>query len=183
MWDWATLQPIGQTMWDWGSKMGIGGVVVWLLQRWFGKRDEAAKRGWERVDAAQPELGPRTNHGGQYVVQLEVVNRGHGPARTRRLGFTDIQEVATRDEIPVGQARLTVELNVQGSSLFNPESNGEAQITLVYVDKYENEYRHLIPVTRQTRADGGFSMAMDLHNYTNKPPVLSKARLREIGGS
>ncbi len=154
MWDWATLQSTGQTVWDSGSKMGLGAAVVWLLQRWIGKRDKAAERGQARVDAAQPELVPTGNPGGQYVVQLQVENRGSGPARTRCLGFTDVQEIPTPEEIPVGQARVTAPLNVQGSPLFNPTSNGRAEITLVYVDRYESEYRLLIPVTRQRRAEG-----------------------------
>jgi hypothetical protein len=183
MWDWATLQSTGQTVWDWGSKMGIGGVAVWLLQRWFSKRDKAGERGQARVDAAQPELVPTGNAGTQYVVQLYIENRGSGTARTRSLGFTAVQEIPTLDEVPVGQARLTAGLNVQGSPLFDPASNGQAEIRLVYVDRYDNEYRLLIPVTRQNRADGGFNMAMDWHHYTNIIPKLPKTRLREIGGA
>jgi len=180
--DWAALQGIGQTLWEWGTKLGLGGVGGWWLKRLLDQRDRAVERGRARVDAAQPELAPRNNHGTQYVVQLEVENRGKGPARTRRLGFTGVQEVATLDEIPAGQARITAALNVQGSPLFDPASDGHAEITLVYVDKYENEYRLRIPVMRAPRADGGFNMVIDWHNVTNETPTPSKARLREIGG-
>ncbi len=39
----ASVEGWSQTVWDWASKMGLGGLVVWLVQRWFNKRDKAAK--------------------------------------------------------------------------------------------------------------------------------------------
>jgi hypothetical protein len=180
MWEWVTWQSVG-TAWDWGSKIGLGAVGVWLLQRWFGKRDKAVDRGHGRVDAARPELVHVGGVGGQCVVQLQVENRGSGTARTRRIGFTGVEEIATLDEVPVGQARITAGLNVERSPFFTAAHDGCAEIALVYADRYDNEYRLIIPVTRQGRADGGFNMVIDFHHYTNITPKLSKTRLREIG--
>jgi hypothetical protein len=65
--------------------------------------------------------------------------------------------------------------------LFDPGSNGQAEITLVYVDRYDNEYRLEVPVTRQQRADGGFNMVIDWNGYRTRAPRLSGRRRREIG--
>jgi hypothetical protein len=72
-------------------------------------------------------------------------------------------------------------LYVQGSPLFDPASQGQAEIMLLHLDRYDNEYRLIVPVTRQQRADGGFNMAIDWHHYANVAPKLSKGKLREIG--
>jgi len=183
MWDWMTWQSVAQTAWDWGGKIGLGAGAFWLIQRWISQRDKSAERGRALVDAAHPELVPTTNFGGQHSVQVNVRNDGIGPARTLRIAFTGVPEIATVDNVPVGQERVTTPLNVRGSPLFDPAYHGQAEITLIYADRYNNEYRLTIPVTRQPRADGGFNMVIDWHNYKNVPPNLTKKRLREIGGS
>ena len=169
--------------WDWASKMGLGGLLVWFVQRWLSKRDKQAERGQQLVDAARPELVATTNLGGQYTVQLNVENRGKGPARTLRMGFTGVAEIEARDEVPGGQTRLTASLNIQGSAFFTEAHEGRAEITVIYADRFDNEYRLILPVTRQKRADGGFNMVIRWLDYKNAGPRLSKKRLREIGGS
>jgi hypothetical protein len=168
-------------LWDWLSKMGLGGLIVWLIQRWIGKRDKAVDRGRQLVDDARPELVPINNLGDRNTVALNVVNRGKGTARTLRLTFTGVQEIETRDEVPVGQQRTTARLNVQGSPFFTQGRDGRAEITLVYADRYRSEYRLILPVTRQPRADGGFNPAFDFTNYRHVEPKLTKRTLREIG--
>jgi hypothetical protein len=183
MWDWATWQTVEQTAWDWGSKIGLGGVVVWLIQRWFSKRDKAAERGRALVDGARPELVPMTNLGSQYVVALAVENQGKGVARTLRVGFTGVREIETRDDVPVSQMRQVATLNVRDSPFFTEAHDGRADITLAYADRYDNEYRLTIPVTRRRRDDGGFNMDVHMPEHQNIEPKLSKTRLRKIGGS
>jgi len=168
-------------LWDWFSKVGIGGLIGWFVRRWFERRDKAADRGRQLVDDARPELVPVNNLGDRYTVALNVENRGKGTARTLRLGFTGIQEVETRDEVPMQQQRTTARLNVQGSPFFTEAHDGRAEINLVYADRYGNEYRLILPVTRQARADGGFNPVFDWPNYRQVEPKLTKKRLREIG--
>ena len=167
-------------LWDW-LKISFGGLIGWFLRRWIERRDKAADRGRGLVDDARPELVPTGNFGDQYTVAINVENRGKGTARTLRIGFTGVQEIATRDDVPAGQERLTARLNVQGSPFFTEAHNGHGEITLVYADRFGNEYSLIIPVARQKRADGGFNMVFDWTNYSTIEPTLTKKRLREIG--
>jgi len=181
--DWETWRSVGATTWDWGSKIGLGAVALWLIQRWFSQRDKAAERGRALVDSARPRLVPTNNSGTQYILSLTVENHGHDVARTRRVGFTGVPEINTVDEIPVNQGRQLATLGVQGSPLFDPAHDGHAEITLVYIDLFDNEYRLTIPVTRQLRADGTFNMVIQWNGHQNVSPTLTKKRLRKIGGS
>ena len=173
---------MGRTVWDWASKMGAGAVILWFVQRWFGKRDKAVERGQTLVENARPELIPMGNVGSQYVVGLMIENRGTGLARTLRIGFTGVSEIPSIDEVPPGQSRQAATLNVQGAPFFTSADDSRGDICLVYADRYGNEYSLLIPVTRRSRADGTFNMEIHTRDYKTLAPKLSKARLRGIGG-
>jgi hypothetical protein len=182
MWEAAPWQVI----WDWGSKIGLGGVAVWLVQRWISQRDKAAERGRSLVDDASPELVPLGNRGDQYTIELEVRNQGKGVARTLRLGFPGYADYATRVEVPVGAIGRTGGLDVRNSPFFTERDNeraGHAEIALAYADRYGNEYRLVIPVERQRRDDGGFNMDIRRRDYQTVAAKLTKKRLRKIGGS
>lgn len=158
-------------------------AIAWWIKRFVDARDGAISRGREMVADARPRLVPMTNSGTQYVLALTVENHGQGVARTRRVGFTGVPEIDTVDEVPFNQARQVATLNVQGSPFFTPAHDGHGEITLVYADLFDNEYRLTIPVTRQPRADGTFNMVVQRNGHQNVGPTLTKKRLREIGGS
>ncbi len=83
----------------------LGGRSLWGIP-------STVQRGRQIVDDARPERVPMKNLGSQDIVQLNVENRGKGQSRTRRLGFTGVPVIETRDEAPVGQSRLTARFNV-----------------------------------------------------------------------
>jgi len=167
--------------WDWLSKMGLGGLIGWFVRRWIERRDKAADRGRQLVDDARPELVPRSSLGTQYVVALEIENRGKGTARTLSIGFTGVPAMPTGDDVPASRARQTATLNVQDSPFFTAAHDGHGEVTLVYADRFGNEYSMILPVTRLPRNDGGFNMVFDWHNYRIVEPTRTKRRLREIG--
>ena len=96
--------------------------------------------------------------------------------------MTGVRNRETKDEVPVGQSRLTARLHMlKDSPLYDEAASGQAELALLYVDRYENEYRLVVPVTRQKRADGGFNPQFHWQDYKTIEPKLSKKRLREIG--
>jgi hypothetical protein len=175
MWD-----AVG-VVWDWASKMGLGGLTLWLAQRWLATRDKAVERGRQLVDDARPELEPLTNAGGQYSIALTLENRGKGTASVRRIGFTGVQAIETKTKVPAGRRGTLPEYHVHSSPFFTREHGGDATIAVVYADRFGNEYSLSIPVTRTPRADSGFNMVLHFSRSDTRGPTLSKKHLRKIG--
>jgi hypothetical protein len=96
-----------------------------------------------------------------------------------RIGFTGVPGVESRFVVPVGQKKDMAYLDASASPLLT--NRDHAEITLVYVDRHENEYRLIIPVSRERRADGDFNMVIDWPGQRTVPPTLTKKRFREIG--
>jgi hypothetical protein len=131
--DWMTWQTVAQTAWDWGSKIGLGGVIGWFLQRWIGSRDKTSDRGRARVEAARPEAVPI---GGVFMgdgrATIHLRNRGSGAARGIRVTFTGSAAHALVNELEPGARSDTPDMKL-GDSLFFREAVAQpAELTVSF---------------------------------------------------
>ena len=182
MWDWDAWQTVGQSAWDWGSKIGLGGVGGWFLKRWLGSRDSAADRGRECMAAARPEVVPT---GGTFLGDfrgtISLQNRGPGAARDIRVTFTGSAAVARVPEIVADQRRETQEMKLGDSPFFHRKLSEPAELTARFCDCFGHEYVVALPFLQEPVGNRfGPLPAWGPHRLI-KPKVSTK-RLREIGG-
>lgn len=189
MMDWAMWQIVTQTAWDWGGKLGVGGlvggVIGWFLKRWFGSRDSAADRGRARVAEARPEVvpvGSGTVFRGDHSVTVGLQNRGTGAARDVRVTFTGSAAVARVAEIEASQRRETPRMNLNDSPFFQRKFSEPAELTVQFRNRFDHEYVVVLPVNQE---DGGnhFGPLPAWGQHRMMEPELTKKQLREIGGA
>jgi len=186
--DWETWRSIGATAWDWGAKMGLGGllfgVVRWVLQRRISDHDKSVERGRSKLEKARPEVvpvaAPVTVNNLSTVVELR--NRGVGPARDVRVTFTGSSAVGRISEIEPGKAAFTEELHLSDTPFFRQRLAEPAELVVRFKDRFECEYTVVLPVEQDDRGTR-FDMRPVWGGHRVIEPSLSKRRLREIGGS
>lgn len=185
MWDWAAWQTVGQTAWDWGSKMGLGGVIGWFLQRWFGARDRAVDRGRALVADARPDVVPTTDSVfmGDHRARIHLRNDGPGAARDIRVTFTGSGAEAGVPEIGAGQSHDAPEMKLSDSPFFHQKLSEPAKLTVTFKDRFQNEYKVELSVQQERRNDGEFNPLPEWGQRHVTGPRLTKRRLREIGSS
>ena len=184
---WETWQGLGQTAWDWGSKMGLGGLLVgvgsWLLRRKIGERDKAVERGRDLVKEARPEVVIDSSAFAQHRGSFQLHNRGPGHARNVEVMFTGSRGMARVREVPSGARPLTPEVDFGDSSFFREAGIGLAELTVSCENRFGDKYSVVLPVHQEHRADGRFNMLPQWGQHRVLEPKPTKKRLREIGRS
>ena len=180
MWDAVAWQLV----WDWGSKMGLGGLALWLIQRWTGSRDKALERGRQRIEEATPEIvSMNCTFTGDHHGTFTLRNRGSGIARDIRVGFTGSRNVARLHEIETDRTAETPDVSFADAPFFRQPLVEPAQLTVSFKDRYGTEYIVTLEVKQEGRADGRYNMAPAWREPNYSKPKLSKKLLREIGRS
>jgi hypothetical protein len=185
--DVESWEALAHTVWDWGSKMGLGGLVValvgWFLRRRLDERDKAVERGRASLRDARPEVVPI---GGAFMGDhrgtFRLHNRGPGAARGIRVTFPGAKAEGHINDIDAGHRRDTPEVDFSDSTFFRTALPAPAELTVRYQDRYGNEYSVTLPVRQEQRADGRFHMLPEWGNYRVIEPKLTDKRLREMGG-
>lgn len=171
-----------QVIWDWGSKLGLGGAAFWLIQRWFGARDKAVDRGRSRIEDARPEVIPTTGvFLGDGRGQFTLTNRGRGTAQDINVTFTGSTALGRVPELGPGQRRDTSEMRMGDSPFFRERLTEDAELTVRYRDRFGNDYVVRLPIAQDQR-DGRFNILPRWGGHRIGEPSLTKNRLREIGG-
>ena len=166
--------------------MGLGGVVGWLLRRWFESHDKAAERGravlaQARPDVALTNLQTWENDPIRGVVGL--ANRGPGTARDIRVTFTGSTACGRVPEIEAHKEGVTSEMRLDDAPFFYRRLQGDAVITVSFLDRHAHEYAFEVPVIQEDRGTGRFvANAKRERQRLVKTPHLTKRQLRELDG-
>jgi len=168
-------------VWDLLGKMGVGGLLAWAAKTLWDSAQRRIERGRRLVDEARPELLPRRWLGSQQNGRLHLENVGRGLARNLRVTFSGSNAVASGGEVAPGTTADSRELALGDSLFFRAPQVEPAHFTVLYEDRFRNDYKLILPVTQAPRADGEFNMAFDFTWYQTEEPRLGRRALYRLG--
>ena len=170
---------------DWGTKMGLGGVIGWFLKRCVGSRDSAVERGRKRFAQARPEVVPSpgtTLWENDHRATVRLFNRGQGAARDIRVAFTGSAACGRVPEIEAGRDANTPEMRLDDAPFFHRKLDEQAEITVRCRDRFENEYVVVLPVDQEDHGNNRFTPLWRWGQHRVIEPQPTRKMLRELGG-
>lgn len=171
-------------MYDWATKLGIGGVLGWLANVLYSSFQRRIERGRDLIEKAKPELIPLGWFSGASsgTGRVRLKNRGSGVARNLSLSLSQCSSEAKGGKIQPGEESLTAELYFEDQPIYREEQDGELKLVITYVDRFENSYKTVIPVSQRRRADGRYNIDIHWEDYKIVEPKISLLKRWKIGG-
>lgn len=169
------------TIMDWVQKLGIGGALGWLAKTAWSSFGARIKRGRTLVDQARPELLPLGWEGSNWQGRVRLKNVGPGVARQLRLRLSSCSREERGGEVQPRQEGHTAELFFEDQPIFLEKQKNSLWLTIIYADKYGNDYSTMIPVEQYKRDDGRYNLRILWGAYKIEQPLLSWLSLWKIG--
>lgn len=173
---------LGSRWWDvLIVKLGAGAVVFGLIAWAWKGLNKRKERGRTLVDEARPDLAPVGNTSPRGQWQIKVENLGPGRAFKLRLRFTGTPGEATGGEVAPGKKEETQVLDVTQNPALTTAQPGLV-LTIIYADRFGNDYEVALPVAQNPRADGAFNLDIPSWTaYQAKGPELGWCDYHRLG--